>query len=88
VSCQAQLVSPRIRIQQNRSRGSVTNPLVAPGELRPARGRSRLGRSIVHVIGGLGRERVGVLRAPPACDFRSPPATPEGVCACLSRSFL
>jgi hypothetical protein len=34
------------------------------------------------------RERVGVLRAPPDCDFRSTPATPDGVCACLSRSFL
>jgi len=87
-TCQAQLASPRIRIRQSRSRGSVTNPLVAPGELRPARGRSRLGRGIVHVIGGLGRERVGVLRAPPACDFRSAPATPDGVCACLTRSLL
>jgi len=47
-----------------------------------------LGRGIVHVIGGLNRERVGVLRAPPDCDFRSAPATPDGVFSCLSRSFL
>jgi len=40
------------------------------------------------VIGGMNRERAGVLRAPPDCDFRSAPATPDGVCACLSRSFL
>ena len=46
------------------------------------------GRGIVHLIGRLNRERVGVLRAPPDCDFRSAPATPDGVCACLSRSFL
>jgi len=50
--------------------------------------RSRLGRGIVHVIGGLSRGRVGILRAPPAYDFRSAPATPDGVCACLFRSFL
>jgi len=48
------------------------------------------GRGIVHVIlpGELKRERMGVPRAPPDCDFRSAPATPDGVCACLSRSFL
>jgi len=51
-SCQAQLASPLIRIRQGHSRGSVTNSLVAPEELRPARGRSGSGRGIVHVIGG------------------------------------
>jgi len=61
---------------------------VTAGELSPARSRSRLGRGIVHATGGLSRERVGVLRAPPAYDFRSAPATPDGVCACLFRSFL
>jgi len=63
-------------------------PPLTPGELSPARSRSRLGRGIVHVTGGLSRGRVGVLRAPPAYDFRSAPATPDGVCACLFRSFL
>ena len=63
-------------------------PPVTPGELSPARSRSRLGRGIVHVTGGLNRGRVGVLRAPPAYDFRSAPASPDGVCACLFRSFL
>jgi hypothetical protein len=38
-----------------------------------------LGRGIVHVIEGLNGERVGILRAPPDCDFRSAPATPDGV---------
>ena len=46
-------------------------PRWSPGELRPARGRSRLGRGIVHVIGGLGSERVGVRRAPHAYFRRS-----------------
>jgi len=48
----------------------------------------RLSEAETMIIGGLNRERVGVLRAPPNCDFRSAPATPDGVCACLSRSFL
>jgi len=59
-----------------------------PGELSPARSRSKLGRGIVHATGGLSRGRVEVLGAPPAYDFRSAPATPDGVCACLFRSFL
>jgi len=65
-------------------------PPLTPGELSPARSRSRLGRGIVHVTGVLSRGRVGVLGAPPAYDFRSAPATPDGVChaACLFRSFL
>jgi len=41
--------------------------------------RSRLGRGIMHVTGGLSRRRVGVLKAPPACDYRSALATPDGV---------
>ena len=30
----------------------------------------------------------GVIMAPPARDRRSAPASPDGVCACLSRSFF
>jgi len=51
-------------------------------------GRSRLGRGILHATGGLSRGRVRVLRAPPACDYRSALATPDGVCACLFWSLL
>ena len=42
----------------------------------------------MHVIGGLRRGGLGVLVAPPARDRRSAPASPDRVCACLSRSSI
>jgi len=72
-----QLPVDRQRFAQQRAKGSVPAPRSSNGTepegqskgrlaIESAggiftRGRSRLGRGIVHVIGGLGRERVGVL---------------------------
>jgi hypothetical protein len=42
-SCQAQLASPRICIQQSRSRGSETNPPVAPGRVASSARQIKVG---------------------------------------------